>query len=90
MIDSFRQEVLEDLRIQFEKIVDKYGWTEQSRVLFSTMILFQMYSGEILRKKISKRTYYRHMALLDDAGIVLDRKLDKETGKKRWRKTKQK
>ena len=54
---------------QIEKILQKYGHTEQARLLIGTLTLITYLDPGEISKTLSKRTYYRHLEMLKDAGI---------------------
>jgi len=56
---------------EIQKILHKYGHTEQARLLIGTYtLIFYLDPGEI-PEILSKRTYYRHIGMLKDAGIII-------------------
>lgn len=56
---------------EIHKILQKYGHTEQARLLIGTYtLIFYLDPGRI-PEILSKRTYYRHIGMLKDAGITL-------------------
>lgn len=56
-------------RDQVKKILREYGPGEQGRLLIATVTLLTYLEPNEIPGVLSKSTYYRHIALLEQAGI---------------------
>jgi hypothetical protein len=66
------KDVFNYLKAQFDKVINAYGWTEQGRLVISTMMLMVVYDAKDVARNLSKATFYRHMAMLKDSGVDLN------------------
>lgn len=56
-------------REQLKKILQEHGPGEQGRLLIATFTLLTYLEPNEIPKTLNQRTYYRHIALLEQAGI---------------------
>lgn len=60
-------------REQVKKILQEHGPGEQGRLLIATFTLLTYLEPNEIPGILSKSTYYRHIALLEQAGIELSK-----------------